>query len=76
MVWYDWSDYVAVQLGGLLPFFILGLMQLSSWIRQSNAMQFCVSVAEKLEIWVYTHGGDNTIVACRGTELKEFVGLQ
>lgn len=38
-------------------------------------MKSCVSKDEIEEILVYTHVGDDTIVACRGTELKEFVGL-
>ncbi len=38
-------------------------------------MKFCVSIDEIKEILVYTHVRDDIIVACRGTELKEFVGL-
>lgn len=32
--------------------------------------------SKTVEILVYTHVGDDTIEACRGTEFEEFIGLQ
>lgn len=42
--------------------------------RQRNAIKFCVSIDKIEQILVCTHVGDDTVVACRGTELKAFVG--